>query len=251
MGKSLFVAFCLPPGLFFTAWIASTVLRRWRPRLGRAGQWFSGFGLLLVSTPIVSAWALGTLQTVPPLHEAPADAGAIVVLGGDFYPYAPEYATGKVGPLTLQRIRHGVTWHRATGLPLLMSAGNIRYDNLTGADAMAECAEQDFGVPVRWRERDSRTTRENAFLSAEILRAEGIESIVLVTTAWHMPRAKRAFERAGFQVAPAPTAFNPPPKARFASFLPSHRAIRNCFWASHEWLGRIFYAIKDRNAPGA
>ena len=245
MGKSLFVAFCLPPGLFFTSWLIATLLRKRKPRLGQSLQWLAGLGMLLVTLPIVGAWALNTLQSVPALQEAPADAGAIVVLGGDFYPYAPEYSQGRVGPLSLQRLRHGVTWHRATGLPLLMSAGHIRYDNLTGADALAECAESDFQVPVRWRERKSRTTRENAFFSADLLKAEGIESIILVTSAWHMPRAKRAFERAGLKVACAPTAFNPPPKWRFASLLPSAKAVRDCFWASHEWLGSIYYALRD------
>lgn len=62
------------------------------------------------------------------------------------------------------------------------------------------------GVPAaaiapEWR---SGSTRENARYSAELLRARGIEDVALVTCDDHMPRALRAFRRAGLRATPVP-----------------------------------------------
>ena len=52
---------------------------------------------------------------------------------------------------------------------------------------MRQSLEEEFGVPVRWIEPESRNTHENAVRSAEILRAEGIREVVLVAHAFDMP----------------------------------------------------------------
>ncbi|MEZ6021211.1 MAG: YdcF family protein [Planctomycetota bacterium] len=244
MIKALLLAFVLPPGGFLSLLLLGFALRRPWPRLARGLRWAGGLLLALASLPFVSSWAIGTLQHIPPMTEVPEGAEAIVVLGGDFLPYTPEYPTGRVGPLSLERLRHGAWWARRSGLPLLVSCGNIRYDNLTGAQAMAECLQQDYGLKTRWIEGRSGTTAENARYSAEMLREEGIDEIVLVTHAWHMPRALESFQRQGLLVHPAPTAWRPPPKVRFESFLPSARALRETFWASHEWVGRLVYRLR-------
>ena len=54
-------------------------------------------------------------------------------------------------------------------------------------------------------ESGSGNTYENAIQTRALLQAQGVEEIVLVTSALHMRRARRAFEAAGFTVHPAPT----------------------------------------------
>lgn len=63
----------------------------------------------------------------------------------------------------------------------------------------------DLGVPdnALLLEGESRTTRQNAAFTAAILRARGLERIILVTSASHMPRALALFEGQGLQVTPA------------------------------------------------
>ena len=70
---------------------------------------------------------------------------------------------------------------------------------------MREVLESEFEVAVSWSERESTDTLENASLSAPILNKNGVRTILLVTHAWHMPRARACFEAQGFTVLAAPT----------------------------------------------
>jgi uncharacterized SAM-binding protein YcdF (DUF218 family) len=108
---------------------------------------------------------------------------------------------------------------------------------------MAETLERDFGIAARWTETRSANTRENLAFAAELLEEEGIESIFLVTHAWHVPRAAAAARAAGLAPIPAPTAFVAWPPLKPSSFLPSAHALRESSWALHEWIGRAWYAL--------
>ena len=65
---------------------------------------------------------------------------------------------------------------------------------------MAQSLTDDFRTPPRWVEAKSADTWENARFSADILRAEGITSVYVVTHAWHMRRAVLAFQGTGLTV---------------------------------------------------
>jgi len=69
---------------------------------------------------------------------------------------------------------------------------------------------QLMNVPAdaMWLEDRSRNTYENALFSRQILDPRGIDRIILVTSAMHMPRAVGLFEHLGFEVIPAPVDFN-------------------------------------------
>ena len=122
--------------------------------------------------------------------------------------------------------------------------------NATRSEAavMAGILADEYGVPVRWQETRSRDTADNAAMSAEILKAAGIRRIVLVTQAFHMPRAAALFRAAGLEVVPAPTQFKAG-GALLASptdFLPSAYALRNTYYALHEWLGLAWRQLVAR-----
>nr|WP_238330622.1 YdcF family protein [Pseudomonas aeruginosa] len=112
------------------------------------------------------------------------------------------------------------------------------------AALMANALLQDFGVPTRWQEGLSRTTWENATLSAPQLREAGVRRVVLVTQAWHMQRARWSFERQGFEVIPAPVGFLGGANLRpFGGWLPEAQA----FWQSgmllNEAIGLVGYRL--------
>ena len=106
---------------------------------------------------------------------------------------------------------------------------------------------------MRWRETQSRDTADNARMSKQILNAAGIQRIVLVTQAFHMPRAQRMFEAVGFTVLPAPTDFKSRNDNRLtaADWLPQAKALHNTYYALHEWLGIAWFEMTRRDRPAA
>src|SRR6185436_11339472 len=92
------------------------------------------------------------------------------------------------GPMTMQRVRYAAALQKRTGLPLLVSGGVPRA-GLPSLAAMMADAAGELGVKAKWREERSGDTRENARFSAELLKADGKKTVMLVTSAFHMPRA--------------------------------------------------------------
>lgn len=248
MLRALLKLLVQPPLCLFLVIGAGLVVRGRRPRLGRALAASGALALVLLTLPLVSSALLISLQSHPPLDPDAIEglargAGAVVVLGGDLRPGAGEYGAPCVGPLTLERCRYGAWLGRRARLPLLAAGGSLREGAPKVADAMAALLDAELGAEVRWVEAASRTTRENAHLAADLLLAAGIERALVVTHAWHMPRALAAFAETGLEVVPAPTAFASWPRARPSALLPSARALQESSWAIHEWVGRLWYAL--------
>lgn len=234
----------MPPlCLYLLALVGFALLSR-KPRLGRA-LLAAALGLLiLLSLPVVSIALTTSLQGDPPgaAFEV-GDAQAIVVLGADANPFAPEYGTTSVGALTLERLRYGAWLAKRSGLPVLVSGGVPARGEPPLASAMAALLETEFGVPARWSEARSADTRQNAQFTAQILRPLGIERIVLVTHAWHLPRALGAFQATGLQARGAGTGWREFAALDWRTFAPSSRGLRESCLAIHEWIGRCWYAL--------
>lgn len=150
--------------------------------------------------------------------------------------------------LTLERIRYGARLQRRTGLPILVTGGRPRDFAQSIAESMQQALVEDFGVPVRWVEGQARTTHENAERSAAVLRAEGIDTIYLVTHAVHMRRAQEAFERAGLTVVPAATVFSSSdPEVSLRELVPRTTTLVLSSYALHELIGRLWYRLTYAN----
>ncbi len=104
-------------------------------------------------------------------------------------------------------------------MPILTSGGLHYGTPPSEAKMMADSLRDDFGVACAGRKGRSRTTWENAQFSAEVLLPQGIKRVVVVTQAWHMPRAVWSFQQAGFEVVPAPVGFLGVDNARAAGRL--------------------------------
>ena len=215
----------------------------------RAGLLISASGIIflyVLSTPLVGRQLLVALESeLYDLAAVAARPEAIVILGADLRRRTPEYGGDTVGRLSLERIRSGARLHRETGLPILAVGGAIADSEKPVAMVMAEALSADFQLSARWMETDSRNTYENAKLSSDILRAEGIQAVYLVTHAWHMPRALEAFRQVGITAIPRPTGWtNAGPGIAVSDFLPYSGALRNSAYAMHEWIGRLWYRIR-------
>jgi len=198
------------------------------------------------SLPIVSQSLIGILDAGQDPPAPPASPPqAIVILSGD----QAEIRVGdtvsyRPGPLTLEREQAGAALARQTHLPVLVTGGKIHPWSPPLADVMAASMQADFGVPVRWREVDSKDTWANATGSTAILQAAGIHSVFLVTHAWHMQRSLVAFRRAGMQAAASPVPFDSKPRLLASEFVPAVHAWVESYWSMHELIGWAWYAIR-------
>jgi uncharacterized SAM-binding protein YcdF (DUF218 family) len=237
-------ALLLPPGSLLVAAAAGALLARRRPRVGRSLVAFSLLALYALAMPVASDALLASLE--PPARDPLAGDGglAIVVLGGGTYFSAPEYGGDTVGPSTLVRLRYAAHLHRASGTPILVTGGAPLGNASTEAELMARVLDSEFHVPVRWLEKASRNTLENARLTYSLLAPYGIRRIYLVTHAWHMPRAQLAFERSGFEVIPATTGYTTRHRTSALHFLPSASSLLNSSWFFHEVIGTGWYHLR-------
>jgi uncharacterized SAM-binding protein YcdF (DUF218 family) len=242
--KPLLVVLLLPPvNLVFAVLAGLALLRIW-PRFAR---WLIGVAalvLLVLAMPAVAGSLLYALErnlpTTPPAGKPP---GAIVILGGDVSHTDSTEQGVTVGHLTLERLLAGAALQRKTRLPVLVSGGVVGDDPPPIAELMRDSLMQDFQIPVRWTEDRSRDTWENARESAAILRGAGIDSVYLVTNAWHERRALMAFAATGIAVTAAPTPPDRRPDLLLSGFLPHARSWEESYFALHEWLGGLWYAL--------
>ena len=203
--------------------------------------------LYLFSTQPVSSRLMHSLERYPVFNPGQAQAPepqAIVIPGGGLPQISPEMSGFRPSMYTLERLRFGAWLSRQTGLPVMVSGGGFRPE----AAVMAESLERDFGVATRWIEDQSTTTWENAVFAREML-PEDIQSVLLVTHGWHMPRAALSFERAGFHVIPAPGMLVDGSKDTFriSRWLPSARYLSDSERAFREYAGYLWYWLAYRN----
>jgi len=245
IARKALAALVLPPtGPLLLALGGLALLGR-KPRLGRALAWAGVGALLVLSLPAVSHALLRSLE--PPVLDLrrPADAQAIVILGGGVRRDAAEYGGAPLARLTLERVRYGAFVARATGLPILVTGGSV-HGGTAEATLMKRALEQEFSVEVRWSEDRSRDTRSNAAESASILVPVGIRRILLVAHGFDMPRASAEFASAGFRVTPAPTVIA---GSRFAfdhpvELLPSMSALQGSYYALYELLAEAVRRLR-------
>ena len=95
-------------------------------------------------------------------------------------------------------------------------------------------------------EAGSRDTYENAVLTARLLNPKPHERWLLVTSAWHMPRAMGCFRRAGFTVEAWPVDYRTPGRfeLRFHSSIPE--GLRRIDFMAREYIGLVVYYLAGR-----
>lgn len=244
--NNLIAAFLLPPLCLLLLAICGLI--GWRRVAGKVLLTLALLGLWLTSTPYVADAALHYLeQDIPVLDASQHSAEAIVVLGGGSYYSAPEYGGDTVSTTTLERVRYAARLHRLSGKPVLVTGGTPMGNQISEAKQMQMVMEHEFNVPVRWTEDRSDNTEQNARYSYELLRAHGLRRIYLVSHAWHLPRAKRLFEAAGFEVIAAPTAYTTRLRTDILTFLPNGQSMCKSQIFAHELIGLLWYRLKSEH----
>ena len=125
---------------------------------------------------------------------------AIVVLG------ATVSRSGILSAESTRRTDHGIELYQEGLAPRLVLLGGTREGGPSEAEIRAKVARL-HSIPAEAivTESRARTTREEAARVRDLARSRGIRTVLLVTNSGHMARARPLFERAGFEVHPAPS----------------------------------------------
>jgi uncharacterized SAM-binding protein YcdF (DUF218 family) len=237
--KTLLKSLILPPAGPLLLAILGVFLIKRRPLLARTCL-ILGLGTLwLLSTPVVSDALAGLAEHYPPLdpHSA-AGAGAIVILGGGGQrAFAPEYGGPAAEPWLLERLSYGAYLARKTGLPILVTGFHVE------ADAMRGTLLRNFDIDTRWADDQAYDTFENARNSVRLLKAAGVDRIVLVTHAAHMWRSVHEFTAAGVEVVPAPVGMLAERDIGIHRYVPNPGALQRACAAINELLGEPVRAL--------
>jgi len=168
---------------------------------------------------------------------------AAIVLGGGIDPDASK-ASGRVelNPAGDRMIAGLELFLSGRAQNLLLSAGGPEPEEPVEADWGAKLL-RSLGVPADRivLERESRNTRENAERSALIVRERGWKTLLLVTSAMHMPRAAASFRRAGLEVDVLPV--DRRHGAKGGNWLPRVESLERSTGALRELAGRLVYRL--------
>ena len=203
-------------------------------------------GLLLISWPPVD-WLLSRpLEARYPVEIVQtAGAQAIVVLAAavtpphDAQPYPLPDAT------TFHRCEFAAWIHKHRLAVPMLACGGPGPDSTEPYSVTMRRFLEEAGVPgsMIWTEERSHNTHENAAFGAEILKRNGINTVLLVVEAASMARAAACFRKAGITVVPAPCDFRelgPWPE----ELMPSWRAIYGNELTLHEMAGLAWYRLR-------
>jgi uncharacterized SAM-binding protein YcdF (DUF218 family) len=238
------IAFLRPPASLITLALLGVLLALRFRRIGLALASISSLCLFAAATPALSSHLLHLLETrLPPTRDF-RNAQAIVVLGGNIrLGQDDEDIDDSLGRLSIERVVMAARAYRQLQLPIAVSGGRLSGARSSEAALMKAMLERDFAVPVTWSEDASRSTWENAVYTTALLRAAGITTVVLVSQAWHLPRAVWAFERAGLTALPwlaPPTVWR---SRHLDDFLPSIDGLADTKDALHELIGMAYYRL--------
>jgi uncharacterized SAM-binding protein YcdF (DUF218 family) len=217
--------------------------------------------LLLFSSPLVGQALLRSLEDhYPSLDpEFYPQADAIVVLGSvTGLPMSARLSIDVNGEFN--RLLQGMRLLRIERAPLLVLSGGIK--NSWGKSDVTEAARMkslalEYGVEsgaILLEER-ARNTYENALFTWDLLQEQGVQQVLLVTSAAHMLRAAAVFRSQGLEVIPVSTGVRTMVRPfSLMQFLPAIRALEYSTIAMREYIGLLFYYLRGwcvlrRNGP--
>ena len=243
----------LPPASNFIVLAIGVALLPFKPRIGKGLIAGSLILLYIFCTPWFAAFAAqsweGRYEALD--VEAMLDDGAVnpdntalVLLSAGQHPNAWEYGGVSLNSSSIVRTRYAAQLASQTGLGVLVTGGTV-YDEKVGvANLMGNVLFEEYAVHPRWLENRATTTWENAQYTKEMLAEAGITRVVLITEAWHMPRAVWSFAEVGLDVTPAPTYFyrDSAPRAAFP-MLPQANMLAYTAKIFHEKLGLVWYRL--------
>jgi uncharacterized SAM-binding protein YcdF (DUF218 family) len=250
--------FVYPLGMVFWLLILAVLFRQ-RQRF-QTNCLLAALAIILISG---NSWVSLSLaralewQYLPP--ETIPHVDAIVVLGGGTDPLIYPRSNVEINGAGDRMLYAARLYHAGYAPHILLSGGRISWLDGRQESSAEEMADMMllFGVPEEalWLQSESRNTYEDAFYSTEILEEKGIDQILLVTSAQHMPRSIALFQKQGLEVIPMPTDFGvtqagwdqltqPNLAAQILNLFPSIGNMGTTSGVMKEYIGMFIYRLR-------
>ncbi|MFG1274950.1 YdcF family protein [Xanthobacter flavus] len=222
-------------------------------RLGMGLLAFSIVGWAVVGFSPLANHLLNPLEERFPIYRGDEPVMGIILLGGA---EVAEVGVARGVPAYSnageRAIAFGALARKYPDARLIFSGGNGKpfSDDPTEA-RMTLITLPDLGIPVERVEfeGDSRNTAENALFSRELLKPKPGERWLLVTSAFHMPRAVGCFRKVGFDVIPYPVDFRTiGPDQLNDTFSRTASGLDAADIAIKEWVGLVAYYLSGKTS---
>ncbi len=208
-----------------------------------------GFGIL----PLGTALLLPLENRFPQWTPSNASPTGIIVLGGVISPELSIQRHEISLDDSAERLVAAVELSRQYSNARIVLVGGNSNLLLPGRSESEFAARllKELGVPQERIEIEngSRNTRENALNALQLIKPKPGERWLLITSAYHMPRAMGLFRKAGFQVEAYPVDYQTGGWADLATVPSSFLGgLPNLNRALHEWAGLMFDRVSGRTA---
>jgi len=255
--SKLLPLFLYPLGLTSLFLLVGLIIAWKRPALALVPMGMSLLIILVASNAWVSSLLMQSLEWQQISSEELPEAEAIILLGGSTRVPTPPRNTVEITE-SGDRVLYAAHLYKEGKAPLIIATGG-RITWLQNAPPEADSMKNlliEIGVPESAiiEETQALNTYENALYTKKILEQRGIKQSLLVTSASHMPRSLRVFQKQGIDVIPAPTDFlvtqldweqlQMSPQATLLNLLPSAENLKQTTQALKEYLGLIVYWLK-------
>jgi uncharacterized SAM-binding protein YcdF (DUF218 family) len=246
--------FATPSNLLISLILLGLILGRFS-RLRKFGMGvaitFTLVTLALGIFPIANYVLFPLEQRFPAFVDDGKPVDGIILLGGSVEATDSSERGALISNEASERVLYTIELaHRYPNARILIAGGggNMFVSGAAEAPIIAEYLSRVGVNPNRIIiEGQSRTTSENGQRSRELVKPQEGERWLLITSAWHMPRAMAVFEKAGFPVTAHPVDFrtgiglaNQRPHA-FVS-----EGLRRLDVSVKEWVGVVGYYVTGR-----
>ncbi len=214
--------------------------------------------LWLVAVTPASDWLLMPLETRFPQYVAPSStlptagspvAGIIVLGGAEQLQRSQRWQSLSLNGEGERIVALQTLLRRYPDAQVLFSSGSGKLDQgLRGADLIGRLLQQSGEQDRVILEREARNTHENALFSQKRVDLTRPGQWLLVTSAFHMPRAMGVFTHIGWQVTPYPVGYRTLPDKPFALGMDLYGGLENLSMGVHEWIGLLAYWLTDRTS---
>ena len=244
--KKLIEFIIFPPGIIILAFLLVALIAFLERRIKSVLiiSLLSAFIIYLLSIQPVSNMLLIPLEISYPVLSAKiiGKPSAIVVLSSG------AYSRHTLGGDSFNRLFEGFKLYKKYHIPVILSGG-YAISTFSVAKIMRNIL-LEMGVKKSYiiTEDKSNDTFENALYVLKICKRRNFRRVILVTSAYHMPRAMFLFNevKGGIKIIPYPADFKTDKHYNIYGYIPQLGNLIISEEAIHEYIGYFYYYIKER-----